>query len=113
MRRKFRYIDGKLTEVFKSTKPRAPKFPAIRTDTLDPYWNAHAQTWVESRTKHNQILREKNLIELGNEYDAWKKEVENPDFDDEGNLRWHDESANVPEPVTRENEQWIQKLTKP
>lgn len=111
MRRKFRFVDGKLTEVFKGP-PRQPKAPAILTDSIEPYWNAHAGEQVDSRTRHNQILRENGLIELGNEWDAWKGEVHNPDFDDEGNQVWRDENSDAPSSVIEENEQWIQNQTK-
>lgn len=92
--------------------PPPPVAPAIRADSLrDPYWNAHAQTWVSTRSEHQRILREKGLIELGNEYDAWMSEVKNPDFDEEGRPVHVDRLSEADKRVYQENSEWLAKQT--
>ena len=91
MRRRWRQIEGVgLVELDMTPRRRKPVAPAIRVDSIRPYRHTVTGEMVDSRTKHKRILRERGLIEIGNEYDAWKREVENPDFDDEGRPRWRD-----------------------
>lgn len=115
-RRRWIQIDGKLVEVKASitvseAAKRKPKGPAIMADTMKPYWNANVGKWVASRSEHKRILRENNLIELGNEKDAWIKQVENPDFTSDGRPLWRDPLSEADDRIVQENTEWIAKNT--
>ena len=45
--------------------------PAIHTFT--PYFNHAANKMVETKAEHNQIIKDYNLIEIGNEVDAFQR----------------------------------------
>lgn len=113
MRRKWvQRRDGKLVEVDLNRKRPPPKFPAIKVDSIQPYFSAHANRMVESNSDHRRVLKEHNLIELGNEWDAWEREVRNPDFTDDGRLQWRDPASEADNQVYEENTTWIQKQAK-
>ena len=103
MRRRWRQIPGRgLVELDLTPRARKPIAPAIMVDSIRPYRHTVTGEMVDSRTQHKRILRERGLMEVGNEFDAWKREVENPDFDGEGRLRWRDPSTEAPMEIYEE-----------
>lgn len=108
--RRWIQIPGRgLVEVDPRPRARKPVAPSIRADSIKPYRNTYTGEVVESRTQHRRILKENGLIELGNEFDAWQREVRNPDFDDDGRQVWRDPLSEADESIYGENSEWIQK----